>query len=1011
MRNLLFDHHRTSIITKINAKPDREIVAVKMITVEGENTSIQQTARRIRVGKWPYNSMICCIVVTLCCFIIQTPPQCRAFAPSYNKWIWTTNPHARNYAHPPTLLHATQQPKSSSTYSKKKKSNKQQTKYKTIGDMMKAMKSNPDEFLSNNGGRAMNANGRFIDGKKKPKRSRKRVDRPKQKYIYASQRKELEVGSRGGGRNNNNGAGGRRGDAAAAASGFTEAMEETEGVPEGAGAGASMSSHPQQLQQQQLQEQLKFLRSLGLNPSMQVSDPVVGNGPEELPKIIAAVRVDGKSSDDTDGGRTSNSFAYVMYKPVGWSILGDKKKGKKKNKEASTAFDMENAAKSSTVAPANNDEGALSTSSSSNKSSKSSNKRVKAYDEETDDFYFVEYDESDVLAMLTPEERAELTKEGGLNLDDDLAEAAKGALAGTEWDDGDGDDGVDNTDSRKKRKTNTAKNKTTNAAATANVSKTKASINSGTRPSLVNWLKQRKANEGTPIKGGKNWVALAGATDIDDSGLVFLCPRDQTESAHVDSCNYVAVVGNGKKLASRSKLLKSITSGGGGGTEQCDVSTAQIGVLSRLKRARNRDPVSTVSISFPDGGRSTCSHAALLVQDRLNDGVRGDPLGDPLDRRASRRMVHCESMAVSSLANLENEPVVVEADDCPVRLPDDMANYAYRGTDGASFAKGSFLGRREGLGRNGLTNAYREVNGASDGFPGWIVDRYDRWLFVQHHQEGDADELYGMYDDAKGPLPSLHDGYTAGVYYLPTKADRSVMGTSPTAKLKPTLLEGTAAPEYVPILENGITYQVNLGESFSTGIFLDQRLQRAWLADRCDENTSVLNCFAHTGAFSVAAATRGAKTLSLDLDKKWLDRIRPQMEANGVTEWDGHHDCIYGDCFDWLARLAKRGDQFDIVILDPPSTSVGGKKKKRWSVKNDMAELVSLAAPLVKSGGLLFTTTNSASLPAEKFAKMCKKGLSDVGAEDARLERVSPMPSDFASVGMQPVKNLVWRVP
>jgi len=135
------------------------------------------------------------------------------------------------------------------------------------------------------------------------------------------------------------------------------------------------------------------------------------------------------------------------------------------------------------------------------------------------------------------------------------------------------------------------------------------------------------------------------------------------------------------------------------------------------------------------------------------------------------------------------------------------------------------------------------------------------------------------------------------------------------------------------------------------------------------------------------------------------------MEANGVTEWDGHHDCIYGDCFDWLARLAKRGDQFDIVILDPPSTSVGGKKKKRWSVKNDMAELVSLAAPLVKSGGLLFTTTNSASLPAEKFAKMCKKGLSDVGAEDARLERVSPMPSDFASVGMQPVKNLVWRVP
>jgi 23S rRNA G2069 N7-methylase RlmK/C1962 C5-methylase RlmI len=99
-----------------------------------------------------------------------------------------------------------------------------------------------------------------------------------------------------------------------------------------------------------------------------------------------------------------------------------------------------------------------------------------------------------------------------------------------------------------------------------------------------------------------------------------------------------------------------------------------------------------------------------------------------------------------------------------------------------------------------------------------------------------------------------------------------------------------------------------------------------------------------------------------------------------------------------------------VVILDPPSTSVG-KKKKRWSVKSDMAELVTLAAPLVKSDGLLFTSTNSASLRIEKFVNMCKKGLTDAGIPNARLERVSPMPSDFSSMGSQPVKNLVWRIP
>ena len=191
------------------------------------------------------------------------------------------------------------------------------------------------------------------------------------------------------------------------------------------------------------------------------------------------------------------------------------------------------------------------------------------------------------------------------------------------------------------------------------------------------------------------------------------------------------------------------------------------------------------------------------------------------------------------------------------------------------FAQGSFLGRRSGLAQNGQTNSYREVNGAADGFPGWIVDRYDKWLFVQQEE--------GPGSIPRGPLPSLHDGYTAGVYHLPTKVDRSVMGAE---KLKPTLFEGKAAPELFPVMENGVTYLVNLGDSFSTGIFLDQRLQRAWLVDVCNKDTRVLNCFAHTGAFSVAAATAGAKAVSMDLDKKWLDRIRPQMEANGIMEWD-----------------------------------------------------------------------------------------------------------------------------
>jgi 23S rRNA G2069 N7-methylase RlmK/C1962 C5-methylase RlmI len=125
---------------------------------------------------------------------------------------------------------------------------------------------------------------------------------------------------------------------------------------------------------------------------------------------------------------------------------------------------------------------------------------------------------------------------------------------------------------------------------------------------------------------------------------------------------------------------------------------------------------------------------------------------------------------------------------------------------------------------------------------------------------------------------------------------------------------------------------------------------------------------------------------------------------------------IYFLClgFDWLARLAKRNEQFDIVILDPPSTSVNkfqGRGKKRWSVKSDMDELVALAARLVKSDGILMTTTNAATLRPEKFAKMCFRGLKDAGIQNAKLERISPMPSDFPSIGCEPVTNLIWRIP
>jgi hypothetical protein len=774
-----------------------------------------------------------------CCFCTAFLPPTQLFAATSCCRLQQTSSSLASTKQPSRNTNQQDNKKNTSSNgnSNSNKKKRSKPKYKTIADMMKAMEKNPQEFIQGGSGgggtRAVNAKGRFVDVKKKPKRTRAKVERPKQRYVYASQRRAIEMD-----RKKSGGSSGARNDGASIRDPnmYNNINDNDEG--EGSSTTEQYSSprtlDPQQqqqllIQQQQL-KQMELARSLGVNPTNQLADSItVSSSLEDIPTIISSIRVD---DNDTSNSITSNSFAFVIYKPVGWSILGgNEKKNKKKQRNGEqTAVAAGEASGVSKGASKSDDV---------NKSTNSNMKRVKAYDEKTDTFDFVEYSEEDVLAVLTPEERAELMKEGGLNLFDDKADMAKGALAGAEWDDE--EDFYNDDGSSKKKKKKNKGGSSSSGTSTSTLPRMEANIDTPTRPSLVNWLKQLKADEGTPIKGGKNWVALAGATEIDDSGLVLLCPRDRTDALHVDRCGYVAVVGNGKKLTSRSKLMKlikSVDSAGGG--EACDGSTARIEVLSRLKKGRDVDPVLSVAVDFPDGS-STCSHAVLLCQDRLGDGIRGDESADPIDRRAARRLVHCNSMTVSSLVCLDDEPVSLESNPA---LPDDIAIYANR-RDGALFTKGSYLGRQSGLAQNEFTNAYREINGASDGYPGWIIDRYDKWLFVQH-EEGSM--------NIRGPLPSLHDGYTAGVYYLPTKVDRSVMGAE---KVKPQLLEGQSAPENLPVVENGITYLVNLGESYSTGIFLDQRIQRAWLAENCNEETRVLNCFAHTGAFSVAAATAG----------------------------------------------------------------------------------------------------------------------------------------------------------
>lgn len=338
--------------------------------------------------------------------------------------------------------------------------------------------------------------------------------------------------------------------------------------------------------------------------------------------------------------------------------------------------------------------------------------------------------------------------------------------------------------------------------------------------------------------------------------------------------------------------------------------------------------------------------------------IRGDGrYGDPLDRRAYRALLHCAALRVGDRRFTAEPP------------PD--------------FARARGLGwqaTRAGLRADPDTTCYRLINGAADGHPGWVVDVYGEHVWVQQAAGAPL-----------GPLPEAR-----GVYLTRARKDRSRGQQMP-----PELFRGEPAPEFDAVAEHGTRYVVQLGEQLSTGLFLDQRPQRAWLA-RHAGGMRVLNTFAHAGGFSVAAAAAGAETVSIDLSKSWLERIPLQLAAAGIDP--AGHDTIYGDVFDWIRRLAKRGERFDLVILDPPSTSVG-TTKRRWSAAKDYPELVRLALPLVAPGGRLWTATNHRKSSPERFAALVAQGHG--GA--LTLERVCPPAVDFPCVGAPPVKTFVWR--
>ena len=302
-------------------------------------------------------------------------------------------------------------------------------------------------------------------------------------------------------------------------------------------------------------------------------------------------------------------------------------------------------------------------------------------------------------------------------------------------------------------------------------------------------------------------------------------------------------------------------------------------------------------------------------------------------------------------------------------------------------------------GRDPKTNAYRLIHGQADGWKDLYVDRLGDFLLMQSPLP--LTEL--QVDATKKWKNALK---IKGVYYK--KLNRLVQQSTPTSA-SPRLIMGLEAPDEFEVMENGLKYRLSLKQGYSSGLFLDMRENRQRiLANHIETgftlfnstrgNITVLNVFSYTCSFSVCAARMGATTINLDLSRKYLDWGRENFRLNQVNPKD--HDFIYGDALEWIKRLAKRGDKYDLLVLDPPTFS-RSKQSGVFMAKRDYGNLAKAAAPLVRKGGVLLACCNAAGLGNAKFKEEVRRGIRSCGRKITLSFSAMP-PPDFPVTRNEP---------
>ena len=273
------------------------------------------------------------------------------------------------------------------------------------------------------------------------------------------------------------------------------------------------------------------------------------------------------------------------------------------------------------------------------------------------------------------------------------------------------------------------------------------------------------------------------------------------------------------------------------------------------------------------------------------------------------------------------------------------------------------------------TDAYRIVYSEADGVPGFIADVYGPWLVVQFLSlaaELNRRTILNILLDLIEPQ---------GVYERSDSDSREKEGLVPVTGP----VWGEHPPDLIEIVENGLTFMVDVKLGHKTGFYLDQRENRK-KASKYFQGKEVLNAFAYTGGFSVYAATAGASRITnVDTSERALQIAENNMLRNGFV---GRED-VYAlaDVFDILRSYNEARWKYDVIILDPPKFA--HSKRQVEKATQGYKDINLLAMKLLKRGGILVTFSCSGAVKRDLFQKVLFGAAVDAGRTVQVIEQLS----------------------